>query len=146
MALTLNHLAVTKYRTEAGLKKSELAAKMGRAPSYVTDLEAGRRRNPSATVVRELCNVLGCRPADILVNNDELPAQPNRRAPRDKLVGTPVEVADELGWSPGLIHALIRDGRIPHIKYGQRRVGIPWAALDKWLNDEATASMKRDAS
>jgi excisionase family DNA binding protein len=40
------------------------------------------------------------------------------------------------------LYRLVQDGQIPHLKIG-RRVLIPRAALEKWLNEEAARNARR---
>ncbi|MBV9661754.1 MAG: helix-turn-helix domain-containing protein [Acidimicrobiales bacterium] len=61
-------------RRQAGLTLEALGAAVGRAPSYLSQLENGHRE-PRLSAVNQLAAALGCRPADLLA-----PAAPNRRA------------------------------------------------------------------
>jgi transcriptional regulator with XRE-family HTH domain len=55
-------------RVSIGLSQSELARKMGVAPSYICDLERGRR-DPMLGTLAPLADALGVDP-DALVRND----------------------------------------------------------------------------
>jgi transcriptional regulator with XRE-family HTH domain len=62
------------FRRQAGLTLDQLAAAVGRPPSYLSQLENGHRE-PRLSTVNQLAEGLGCRPADLLA-----PTAPNRRA------------------------------------------------------------------
>jgi transcriptional regulator with XRE-family HTH domain len=51
---------VEQRRTELGLNASEIARRVGRDPSTVHDLIAGRNNNPSIRLVRDIASTLGC--------------------------------------------------------------------------------------
>lgn len=55
-------------------------------------------------------------------------------------VGTPAQVAQSLETCEDKVMELIHAGRIPHVWLGERKVVVPWAALNRWLEDEAHAS------
>lgn len=52
-------------RTSAGLSQSELARRMECAPSYICDLERGRR-DPTIRTLAPLATALGTEPAELL--------------------------------------------------------------------------------
>lgn len=58
-----------------------------------------------------------------------------------RLVATPAEVADALGCSIDVVRALKQAGRLPHIMLTRTMWGVPWAVLERWLQDEADASV-----
>lgn len=53
------------YRIAHGLTLREVARRAGVAPGYLSELRAGRKEAPSATVVRKIADVFGCEPADL---------------------------------------------------------------------------------
>jgi transcriptional regulator with XRE-family HTH domain/predicted transcriptional regulator len=61
-------------RRAAGLTLDALGQRVGRPPSYLSQLENGHRE-PRLSTVNDLAQALGCPPADLLS-----PAPPNRRA------------------------------------------------------------------
>ncbi len=50
------------------------------------------------------------------------------------------EAAERLRISTGLTYELIRQERLPHVHLG-RRVLVPTAALDAWLQNESTRTL-----
>lgn len=142
MGTYFDQTALTRERERCGYSKSHFARALGVSPSYVTDLEAGRR-SPSTPMLCRLGEVLDVAPEDLLLAGHPalettLPRLPARF---DPLVGTPVEAAMRLGVSVSTVHLMIREGRIPFCHLGRRKVGIPWAALDEWLRAEAESSL-----
>ncbi|MGA8016852.1 MAG: helix-turn-helix domain-containing protein [Candidatus Dormiibacterota bacterium] len=61
-------------RRQAGMTLGSLGHRVGRPPSYLSQLENGHRE-PRLSTVNQLATALGCRPADLLAA-----AAPNRRA------------------------------------------------------------------
>ena len=61
-------------RKQAGLTLEALGQRVGRPPSYLSQLENGHRE-PRLSTVSQLASALGCRPADLLAAT-----APNRRA------------------------------------------------------------------
>lgn len=59
----------------------------------------------------------------------------NPSAPR--LTYTVEEAAQVLGVSRGLAYELVRTGRIPSVRLGQRRIIIPRGSLEAFLNSAA---------
>lgn len=59
----------------------------------------------------------------------------------DRLLATPQEVADALGCSIDVIRDLKREGRLPHVKLTRTFWAVPWTTLQRWLEDEADASV-----
>lgn len=59
----------------------------------------------------------------------------------DRLVATPAEVAEALGCSIDVVRDLKAGGRLPHVMLTRTMWGVPWAALRRWLDDEADASV-----
>lgn len=57
-----------------------------------------------------------------------------------ELAWTPAELAEQFQCEVRLIHRLIHEGAIPHVKISPQRVIIPKRPLEQWLADEATAS------
>ncbi len=145
MQNTLNSAALAQRRIDLGLTGSEVATAAGISAGYYSDLENGRRIHPSTPMVKRLADVLAVAPADLLTTDYTEPSARPVREPVDRLVGTPAEVALRLGCSVSTVHALVREGRIPSVRYSRRRVAIPWAALERWLEDEAARSMKAGA-
>lgn len=57
------------------------------------------------------------------------------------LVATPAQVAEALQCSIDVVRDLKREGRLPHVMLGRTLWGVPWTALQRWLDDEADASV-----
>jgi hypothetical protein len=57
------------------------------------------------------------------------------------LVATPDEVAEALQCSIDIVRDLKAAGRLPHIMLSRTMWGVPWVALQRWLDDEAEASV-----
>lgn len=57
------------------------------------------------------------------------------------LIATPAEVAEALQCSIDVVRDLKREGRLPHVMLSRTMWGVPWAALQRWLDDEADASV-----
>jgi excisionase family DNA binding protein len=53
------------------------------------------------------------------------------------LVGTPAQVADALEVSEDTVRELKATGRLPYVMISRQRWVVPWAALNRWLEDEA---------
>jgi excisionase family DNA binding protein len=53
-----------------------------------------------------------------------------------KLTMTVPEAAEAVGISPLSLYRFIREGRFPAVRVG-RRVLVPLAALERWLEEEA---------
>ena len=51
------------------------------------------------------------------------------------------EAAEMLGVGRSTLHRYVRAGLIPHVRIG-RRIVIPLAALERWLNEQATHSWR----
>ena len=62
------------------------------------------------------------------------------------LVGTCAQVAERLETCEDVVQQLVRDGRIPHVRLGGRKVVIPWAALEDWLLTEAGQNIRHPAT
>ncbi len=62
------------FRRKAGMTLEALSTAVGRAPSYLSQLENGHRE-PRLSTVNQLAAALGCRPSDLLA-----PRPPSRRA------------------------------------------------------------------
>ena len=58
------------------------------------------------------------------------------------LVGTVAQVATRLGVCEDIVHDLIRNGQLPHVRLSARKTVIPWAALETWLQNQADASTR----
>lgn len=56
-------------------------------------------------------------------------------------VGTPRQVADSLETYEARILDLINAGLLPAIFLGERKVVVPWHALDIWLLDEGNRNL-----
>lgn len=59
----------------------------------------------------------------------------------DRLVATPEQVSLALGCSIDVVRDLKKAGRLPHIMLTRTMWGVPWTALQRWLDDEADASV-----
>lgn len=81
--------AVTAIREGRKLSKSKLAVAAQITVSYVSELEAGNRLNPSLEVVQRLANALDCEPEAFYVR---------RSLVRDFVRSNPGQV---LGWIDG---------------------------------------------
>lgn len=57
------------------------------------------------------------------------------------LVATPAEVAEALGCSIDVVRDLKQAGRLPHVMLTRTMWGVPWTALQRWLDTEADASL-----
>lgn len=57
-----------------------------------------------------------------------------------KLVLTVPEAAAALGLSKNLCYSLIREGRIPSVRLGARKIAIPRAALERFIEESAMRS------
>lgn len=57
------------------------------------------------------------------------------------LVATPAEVAEALQCSIDVVRELKQAGRLPHVMLTRTMWGVPWSALERWLQDEADASV-----
>lgn len=57
------------------------------------------------------------------------------------LVATPAEVAEALQCSIDVVRDLKASGRLPHVQLTKVMWGVPWTALQRWLQDEADASV-----
>lgn len=57
------------------------------------------------------------------------------------LVATPAEVAEALQCSIDVVRDLKQAGRLPHVMLTRTMWGVPWTALQRWLEDEADASV-----
>ncbi|HMG62050.1 MAG TPA: helix-turn-helix transcriptional regulator [Streptosporangiaceae bacterium] len=62
-------------RISAGLNQDELASLTGLDPSYISHLERGARKKPSARTLKVIADALGCDIADLMPRG-------NRRRPR----------------------------------------------------------------
>lgn len=58
-----------------------------------------------------------------------------------RLVATPQEVAEALGVSVDVVRDLKKQGRLPVVQLSRSLWGTPWIALERWLQDEADASV-----
>ena len=56
---------VKAIREELDISQTELARRMGVAPSYICDIERGRR-NPNLTTLAQLADALGVMPAALI--------------------------------------------------------------------------------
>ena len=54
------------YRVESGLSQSELARRLGTVPSYICDLESGRRTGVTIGTVAQIAEQLGIAPSSML--------------------------------------------------------------------------------
>lgn len=52
-------------RKEVGLSQSQLSLKTGLAKGYISDLETGRRNNPSLETMKKIAEALKCNISDI---------------------------------------------------------------------------------
>jgi transcriptional regulator with XRE-family HTH domain len=54
--------AVRRFRLRAGLSQAELASRVGRTQSFISQLESGRIKRPAYDSVLPLARELGCDP------------------------------------------------------------------------------------
>jgi transcriptional regulator with XRE-family HTH domain len=75
---------IKRYREEAGMTASELAAKTGLSKSYISELESTltTARGPSAAVLYEIAKALGVAIADLLGKPVLVSRQPNATVKR----------------------------------------------------------------
>lgn len=66
--------------------------------------------------------------------------EPVSHLPAIRLTYTVEEAANALGISRGLAYELVREGRLPALRMGQRRILIPVAALESMLTKLTAAS------
>lgn len=59
-----------EYRKENNISKSELARLLHISPSYITTLENGKRKNPSASLLLNVSNTLNIPMVDITESDD----------------------------------------------------------------------------
>ena len=59
------NLLLREIRVQAGLKQSELAARLGRPQSYVSKYESGERRL-DLMEIHEICSAVGVRLRDVI--------------------------------------------------------------------------------
>ena len=58
---------IKRYRNEAGISQGQLAKKVGVVRGYISDLECGRKNNPTYDVIGLIANALSI-PAGLLMN------------------------------------------------------------------------------
>lgn len=58
-------LKLKERRKELGMTQGQLALKTGLAKGYVSDLETGRRNNPSLVTMKKIAKALKCKIGDI---------------------------------------------------------------------------------
>ncbi len=58
-------LKLKERRKELGMTQGQLALKTGLAKGYISDLETGRRNNPSLAVMEKIAKALKCKIGDI---------------------------------------------------------------------------------
>ncbi len=51
-------LLIKKYRVKANLSQKELAKLLGISTAYLCELETGKKRNPSITLMIEIAEIL----------------------------------------------------------------------------------------
>lgn len=64
--------AIKLYREEKNISKSELAKLIGTSPSYITELENGKKTNPSIKILAKLKSTLDI-PIDVFNSIENLP-------------------------------------------------------------------------
>jgi transcriptional regulator with XRE-family HTH domain len=57
---------ITSLRVAAGMNQPELAKKVKVRTAYISALEAGKRRNPSLVVLKEIAKALGVPVTELL--------------------------------------------------------------------------------
>ena len=67
-------------------------------------------------------------------------ARKKERPKPPQLTYTVEEAAEVLGIGRGLAYIMVRDGELPSIRMGQRRLLVPKAALDEWLEASSRLS------
>ena len=61
---------IAELREIKGIKKSELAKLIGVSAAYITQLENGKKNNPSLDLINKIANVLNCSTSDLIDNNN----------------------------------------------------------------------------
>lgn len=102
---------LAKLREGRGWTLSDLARETGVSRSYLYELEAGRRKNPTQNVLQRLSDALGSDLSDLVEGEeDDVP---------DKLR----ELAEKEGWGPAevrMLAGLEYRGRKPETEYQWR--------------------------
>jgi excisionase family DNA binding protein len=62
----------------------------------------------------------------------------------EKLLLTVAETAEALSLSPNLVYELIRQGEIPAVRLGKRKLGIPRKELERVLTDKRVSNTEED--
>ena len=70
-----------RKRIEAGLDQIDLARLAGLHQTYISLLERGKKKNPTARTLKRIADALGCEPVDLM---------PKRGSRRPKVAGRPV--------------------------------------------------------
>jgi transcriptional regulator with XRE-family HTH domain len=69
---------IKRFRIDKGMAPSELADKAGVSRSYISSLESGTERKPSAALLYEIANALGVPMSDLLGKQIITTARSNR--------------------------------------------------------------------
>ena len=62
----------------------------------------------------------------------------------EKLLLTVAETAEALSLSPNLVYELIRQGEIPAVRLGKRKLGIPRKELERVLLEKQVSNTEAD--
>lgn len=75
--VTVNAAALRHIRRITGVGVTALAREVGVTPSYVSNIEAGRRRAVSPALFRALCDALRIEDVRVLMAQPEITAAPD---------------------------------------------------------------------
>ena len=137
-AVLFDGARLTLARQLAGMKKSELAAVLGKSPTAIAGFESGKR--PSATTVAQLAMRLGVNPAFFAVSGDgvaDLMGPPHFRSLR-----ATTQVARDQAVAFGQLAVDITAGMETHVEFPE--VDVPRVPVDgEDTDDEAPAHAAR---
>jgi excisionase family DNA binding protein len=77
---------------------------------------------------------------------EQLTGTESTRGPRAEALATRQQVAEHLAINLRTLDRLIADGALTAHRVGQRRVRIPWAAVDRYLERNTVPSSVRAPS
>ena len=121
---------IAEFRERHGIKQRELAERVDLSPTFLSEIENGKRNVSSDTLLR-LANVLGAS-LDFLLRGIEAP-------PPAREVVVPPELsqaADQHGWTYGQTVALLQTRRTVLAKRspsGQAEKSVETMSADDWV-------------